>query len=229
MIGAPGDERAFLAAEALLNHLHPKSDAAAEIALLREHFGSADALFRASPAMLERLGVSSGDALLLSRLPELARCVLSDRFEKRPVLARVVPASEYLVALFHGLEVERFYLLCLDERGRLIERVMMQEGTADGALFSLRRMLAEAIRTDAGALIVSHNHPALTLRPSADDVECTREAIRALTAVGIPLLDHIVIAGSQAVSLRQNGFIPAPQWLNQRPNHRLLIHWLDEK
>ncbi len=228
MSASPRDERAFQAIRALLDHLHPKADNAALVASLREHFASADALFSAGPGVLERLGLSSGDALLLGRLPELSRCIQRGRFEARPQLAHLPEAGEYLVALFHGLQVERFYLLCLNERGRLIERVLMQEGTSDTALFSLRRMLAEAIRTDASALVISHNHPSLTLRPSQDDVACTADAIRALTAVGIPLLDHIIVAGRQAVSLRQNGFVPAHLWLRQCPDLRLLQNWLEE-
>ncbi len=221
-------ERAFGAAEALLAHLHPREDAGAAVQTLREHFGSADAAFRADAHALESLGLRADDALLLSRLTELSRRVQGMRFERHPRLARLREASDYLVALYHGLQVERFYLLCLDARGRLRERILLQEGTSDGALFSLRRMLAETLRAGADAVIISHNHPGLTLRPSRDDLACTLEAIRALTAVGVPLLDHVIVAGRQAVSLRLNGFIPADQWLAQRPEHRLLYGWLEE-
>lgn len=229
MNAAGRNERAFQAVRAMLDHLHPKADNAALVDALQDHFASADALFCAGPGVLERLGMASSDALLLSRLPELSRCIQRGQFDVRPRLSRLSEAGEYLVALFHGLQVERFYLLCLSPSGRLIERVLMQEGTSDTALYSLRRMLAEAIRTDASALIVSHNHPGLTLRPSREDVACTRDTIRALTAVGIPLLDHIIVAGRQAVSLRQNGFIPAAQWINQRPELRLLRNWLKDE
>lgn len=217
-----------MAVEGLLAHLHPKEDAKAQVAMLRGHFVSAEALLRADVSMLERLGLKPMDALLLSHLTELSRCVQREQFEAHPKLARLAQAAPYLVALYHGLQVERFYLLCLDAQGRLRERIMMQEGTADGALFSQRRMLAEALRTDATALIISHNHPGLTLQPSDEDIACTREALHALTVVGIPLLDHVIIAGRRAMSLRQNGFIPPDQWLNQAPESRLLRNWLSE-
>ena len=220
-------ERAFLSVESLLSHLHPKEDQSSLMRELAEHFASADAMFRADAHVLERLGVSSGDALLLSRLPELSRMTQRVSFEKWPVLARLREASEYLTTVFRGLQVERFYLFCLDERGKLRAQVLMQEGTSDGTLFDLRGMLSEAMRTRANAVIISHNHPGLTLQPSRDDIDRTREAIRALTAVGIPLLDHVIVADERAVSLRQNGFIPAVQWLGQRPDHPLLRGWLD--
>lgn len=217
-----------MAVEGLLAHLHPKEDAKAQIAMLRRHFVSAEALLRADASMLERLGLEHKDALLISRLTELSRCVQREQFDAHPKLACLTQASPYLVALYHGLQVERFYLLCLDAQGRLRERIMMQEGTSDGALFSQRRMLAEALRTDAVALIISHNHPGLTLQPSEDDIACTLDALHALTVVGIPLLDHVIIAGRNTVSLRRNGYIPTDQWLNQAPESRLLRNWLSE-
>ena len=150
------------------------------------------------------------------------------RGERRPVLGRLCDASAYLASCFHGLQVERFCLFCLDARGRLKEQVLLQTGTADTALFDLRGLLAEAVRTRADAVLVSHNHPGLTPRPSEDDIRSTEDAIRALTAVGIPLLDHVVVSGHQAVSMRDNGFIPTSLWLNQHPNHPLLVNWLGD-
>lgn len=229
-MSAPVDEcgeRAFIAVEELLAWLHPNENMAEKMASLRWHFVSAEAMFRADAAMLEQLGLCSADALLLSLLPELSRCIQRQRLEEHPVLANLSQAANYIITLYHGLQVERFYLLCLDARGRLRERIMMQQGTADGALFSQRQMLSEAIRTNASAVIISHNHPGMTLRPSEEDLRCTRDALRALGVVGIPLLDHIIIAGRKAVSLRQNGFISADLWLRQDPQSRLLRAWLE--
>ena len=221
------DERAFLAVEAMLEQLHPREDTAARMRALREHFASADALFRADVHMLEDLGIHANDALLLNRLPELSRLMRRVNFEKHPLLGRLCDATEYLVSCYHGLQVERFVLFCLDARGRLKEQVILHDGISDTALFDLRKLLSEAIRTQADAVLISHNHPGLTLRPSAYDIDCTHDAINALTAVGIPLLDHVIVAGRQVVSLRQYGYISAAGWLNQSPDHRLLRGWLD--
>ena len=221
------NERAFRATEAMLAHLRPKEDAASLARELEFHFGSPDAMFRADSHVLEEMGMPPSVALLLNRLPELSRLTGRVDFERFPRLDRFRGASDYLIASFHGLPVERFYMFCLDERGKLREQVLLQEGTSDGALFNLRRMLSEAMRARADAVIVSHNHPGLTLRPSGEDLRSTQEAIRALTAVGIPLLDHVIVAGKHAVSLRQNGFIPAAMWLKQNPEHPLLRGWLE--
>lgn len=221
------NDRAFCAVEALLERLHPREDVHALVQSLREQFVSADALFHAGAHMLERAGLKPSDALLLSRLPELSRCMQRAQFDRKPRLDRLELAAQYLAANFYGLQVERFYMLCLDARGRLKERVLLQEGTSDSALFSLKAMLAELVRVNPCAVILSHNHPGRTMRPSQADIDCTLEALRALTVVGVPLLDHVIIAGERAVSLRANGFIPAGQWLAQHPQHRLLRQWLE--
>ena len=219
-------DRAFEAVEALLRHMHPRKDVSAQMDGLRESFASADALFAASGHMLERNGMQAHDALLLSKLPELNRHMALARFGEHPRLNRLALASDYLVANFHGLKLERFYMLCLDVRGRLMERVFLQEGTLDGALFSLKHVLSELMRVHPAAIVISHNHPGNTLRPSQEDIDCTRELLRALEAVEIPLLDHVIIAGRSAVSMRENGFVPTALWTQQRPQSALLRDWL---
>ena len=101
-----------------------------------------------------------------------------------------------------------------------------QEGTLDGALFSLKHVLSELMRVHPAAIVISHNHPGNTLRPSQADVDCTRELLRALDAVEIPLLDHVIIAGRSAVSMRENGFVPTALWMKQKPQSALLRDWL---
>ena len=219
-------DRAFDAIEGLLTSMHPKEDNHARMEELKRHYASADALFAVSPHMLERVDLRPNDALLLSKLPELNRHMALSRFGAHPRLHRLALASDYLVANFHGLKVERFYMLCLDIRGRLMERVFLQEGTLDGALFSLKHVLAELMRVHPAAIVISHNHPGNTLRPSQEDIDCTHELLHALDAVGIPLLDHIIIAGRSAVSMRENGFVPTALWASQHPQTALLRNWL---
>lgn len=221
------NEHIFQLLEDLLAHMHPKEDTHALVEKLKMHFQSADALFSADGRVLERLGVHKNDALLLSHMVDLARYLKRTDFDRRADLSRYVSAAPYMVANFYGLQVERFYLFCLDTYGRLKARVLLQEGTSDGALFSLKRMLSEVVQCAPQAVIISHNHPGQTRRPSQEDIDCTLDAIRALTVIGIPLLDHVIVAGTLAVSIRGHGFIPASQWLAQQPQNRLLRHWLD--
>ena len=220
-------EEIFRLLERMLNHTRKRNDNASLVATLRDRYASGFAFLSSNAHLMECCGVHRHDALLFSRTLDLARQIDRDSFVKSPQLGRLALASEYLRANSFGLKVERFYMLCLDAKGRLMERVFLQEGTLDGMLFNLRGLLAEVVRVSPCAIVLSHNHPGCTLRPSNEDINCTCAAIRALTAVGIPLLDHIIVAGKQAVSMRENGFIPAVQWLQQAPENQLLRCWLD--
>ncbi|MBQ8507725.1 MAG: JAB domain-containing protein [Clostridia bacterium] len=221
-------ERLFHAVETMLRHSRPKRDNDALMASLRSHFDSPIAMLNATPYMLEKCGMHPHDALLFSKMPELIRASRRGSFVKHPQLGRLPLAAEFLLDNAYALKVERFYMLCLDARGRMKECVFIQEGTESGTLFNLRKLLVEVVRVAPNAVVISHNHPRRTLRPSQDDIDCTRAAIRALAGLGVPLLDHVIIAGGHAVSMRDNGFIPAQVWLRQAPENKLLKNWLSD-
>ena len=207
----------------LLRFLHPKQDVEPLLEQLNAHFGSAHALLAADAYVLTELGMDRRDALLFSRLRALER-----RLNAPPKAAQITglySACRLLAQLYRGLERERFYLLCLDRQGRGIHTLLLQEGTADGTLFDLRNLLPQVVRLQPSAVIMSHNHPGGMAAPSAQDLGCTSRCLRALGTIGIPLLDHIIIAGTQAVSLRDNGFIPEEIWRAQAEGHKLNRNW----
>ena len=82
------------------------------------------------------------------------------------------------------------------------------------------------MRTDAKAIVIAHNHPNLTPMPSVADVECTTALISALNSIGAPLLDHVIMVGRHALSLRGFGYVPEARWRQQAPENGLLQHWL---
>ena len=219
--------QAFGALEGMLGHAHPRADMAPVVAQLESRFLTAYSLFNADSLLLERSGLEPRDALLVSKMQELNRYMAGNSTEKAK-LDTLWSASQYLIQTMSTLNVEQFHLLCLDARGRLAKRVILEEGTEDTALFSLKDVITNAVRVSPSALILAHNHPRRTLRPSQEDLNCTMRAIRVLKALGIPLLDHVIVAGKNAVSIRGSEFIPAREWLWQAPENRMLRNWLSE-
>ncbi len=223
---APLNDSAFRCVETMLAHTRPKQDTHSIVETLRERFVSANAMFSAEAHLLQKSGLHPHDALLMSCIPSLARYVARTSFDKSYRLDHIENAGKYLTANFYGYQVEHFHVLHLDARGRLMERTALHEGMADCSLFNLKKLLSEIMRVSPKAVILSHNHPGGTLRPSQEDIDCTMDALRALSVVGVPMLDHIIIAGSDVISLRENGFIPAAYWLEQAPNNRMLRNFL---
>jgi DNA repair protein RadC len=86
--------------------------------------------------------------------------------------------------------------------------------------------LDEALSSRAVAVVLSHNHPGGTPEPSQGDVAATRLAVRALSKVGVWVLDHVIVADGLALSMRAAGSLDESEFLGQSPGERLLLSWL---
>lgn len=216
---------AYAAIDKALNHLYPSERAEELSNKLREHFNNPASIFEAFDSELEDCGMESINAIFMSRIPDLLSYIRRDEFGEKPVLNRLPIAVEYLKTLYIGMHNEMFYLLCLDSRGALMECVLLQQGSVDSANFYVRHAVTHSLHTGAKYLLLSHNHPGNTLRPSADDIKCTIELLAAIVPMGTYLLDHIIIAGDNYVSIRECGSMRESVWLSQSPNDKLLSNW----
>lgn len=214
--------------ESLMAFMRKDDSAADALHDLSGRFLCPSGILEASSYALQQEGLTDQEALLLSLIPDLARYTQHRQFGLHPKLATCAAASQYIRPLFTGIPVERFYLLCLDNSGRLIQCALLREGTYDETPFYIGDVLQCAITTGAQALVICHNHPGGTLRPSQNDVACTMNLLQALYPLRIPLLDHLIAAGEEAVSMRNLGFA-AHMWIEQCPESKLLLGWFDPK
>lgn len=212
--------------ERMLGHLHKRVDPRPTTDRLRVCMGSARTMYRSDRHVFQLLGVHHIDALAFSIIPDFCRFVESRSYGEHPQIGRFMFARDYVAAQFIGRQDEHLYLFCINARGTLKEPVVLHRGVEDRAIFSMPRLMMEVMRYRPSAVLLAHNHPGGTMRPSQDDILCTRQVIDALTLIGIPLLDHLIIAERQAISMRENGFIPECVWMSQHPKHYLLRNWL---
>jgi DNA repair protein RadC len=138
-------------------------------------------------------GIGRVKALQLVAAMEVARRAISLPPNESPVLNRADLISAHLGPVASGLEVEKFWVLCLNRRNRLRKRVEVTSGTATAALAHPREVFRSAIREAAAAVVCAHNHPSGDPSPSAADIQLTRQLREAAAAVDIPLLDHVII------------------------------------
>jgi DNA repair protein RadC len=150
-------------------------------------------------------GIGRVKALQLVAVMELARRVLADRGETEPILNRPELVHGYLAPFATGLAIEKFWVLCLNRKNRLMKRVEVTSGTATSSLAHPREVFREAIREGATAVICAHNHPSGDPAPSAADVQLTRQLREAARAVDIDLIDHVIL-GRAATDPRGVGF-----------------------
>jgi DNA repair protein RadC len=125
----------------------------------------------------------------------------------RPLLASPTASRDFLRQRMIGLEHEVFLVVFLDSRHRVIECREMFRGTVDGASVHPREVVKEALRLNACAVIVAHNHPSGIADPSQADEVITTHLRDALGLVEIRLLDHLIVGGDKVTSLAEKGLI----------------------
>ncbi|HVU16262.1 MAG TPA: DNA repair protein RadC [Candidatus Didemnitutus sp.] len=177
--------------------------------------GSLAALVRWTDADFRRIaGIGPIKALQLVAVMEVSRRILAHGGDTPPILNKPELVYAHFRPQLEGLPVEKFWVLCLNRKNRLVKQVEISSGTATSSLAHPREVFREAIRHGATAVICAHNHPSGDPAPSAADVQVTRQLRDAAKAIDIDLLDHIVVGradldpkGTGFYSFRQAGMI----------------------
>ncbi len=105
------------------------------------------------------------------------------------------------------LEHETFCVMLLDKRHRLIEYVELFRGTIDGASVHPREVVKLALAKNAAAILLAHPHPSGVAEPSQADELITQRLKEALSLIDVRVLDHLVIAGGDVISMAEKGLI----------------------
>jgi DNA repair protein RadC len=137
-------------------------------------------------------------ALQLVAVMEVARRVLIQECAVAPAFNRPVLVLQHFQPQLTGLAVEKFWVLCLNRRNRLLKQVEITSGTATSSLAHPREVFRAAIRHGAAAVVCVHNHPSGDPAPSAADVQVTRQLREAAKAVDIDLVDHVIVGRASA-------------------------------
>ena len=138
---------------------------------------------------------------------EAARQAIERKMQRGTSFTSPAAVKEYLRAKLAGFEHEVFAVLFMDTQHRLIEYAEMFRGTIDGASVYPRELVKEALRLNAAAVIISHNHPSGNPEPSGADRTLTQRLKEALGLVDVRVLDHVIVAGTDTTSFAERGLI----------------------
>lgn len=133
-----------------------------------------------------------------------AREILRRQIRCHPVLSSWQAVVDYIALTVRG-EEERFHVLYLDRRNRLISDECLAIGTVDHVPVYPREVVKRALLLNASALLVAHNHPAGDPAPSEADITMTKKLQQACATLDLTLHDHIIVGAGREISLRAEG------------------------
>lgn len=173
---------------------------------LLAEFGGLPGLARASFAELCRVrGVGPAKVTQLKAALELGRRLQMATPEERPVVHSPADVASLLGSEMALLPQEEFWVLHLDTRNRVVRVQRLYRGSLNQATVRVAEVFRDAIRDNAAAIIVAHNHPSGDPTPSSQDIALTRALVEAGQLLDIPLLDHVIIGWGRWVSLKEQG------------------------
>lgn len=169
-------------------------------------FGGLEGLARAGfQELCAEHGLGEAKAAQLKAAWELGRRMASLQPADRPVVRSPADAANLLLGEMALLEQEHFRTLLLNVRNQVLASPLVYQGSVHSAVVRVGEVFREAVRQNAAALIVVHNHPSGDPTPSGEDIRVTRELIQAGALLDIEVLDHLVIGRQQYVSLKEAG------------------------
>lgn len=173
---------------------------------LLAHFDGLSGLARATVRELMTVkGIGPAKAVEVKAALELGRRLLAAAPEERPRVTSPEDAANLLMTEMMLLEQEQLRVIVLDTRNHVLDVHTVYQGSLNTSVVRVGELFRHAIKSNAAAIIVTHNHPSGDPAPSPEDVHVTRQIVKAGKLLDIELLDHIIIGRQRYVSLKERG------------------------
>lgn len=155
----------------------------------------------------KELGIGDAKACQIIACFELGRRLARFKDDKKPLIKDAKSLAKIFIPEMSSLKKEHFKGIYLDSRKRIIREETIFIGSLNESVIHPREIFEIALNENAAALILLHNHPSGDPKPSSEDIEITKELVKAGDILGIPVLDHIIIGNQKYTSLREKGLI----------------------
>lgn len=181
-------------------------DLAREVLWLADN--NLQALGKLSLADLKKTkGIGEARAITIAAALELGRRRQLSAGMERAVINGSETAAEIAIPLLGDLGHEAFFVLYLNQANKVLRHEIISNGGLTGVVADIRLILKNALLQNANQLIVAHNHPSGNKLPSSADRELTRKLRESAALMDIRLLDHLIIAGNDYLSMADEGMI----------------------
>jgi DNA repair protein RadC len=173
---------------------------------LIKDFGGISGLHKAPfEELCNQRGIGNAKAAQIKAALELGYRLSLEKPEERPAVNSPADAAALVEYEMSALEQEHLRVILMDTRNRVLEIVEIYKGSVNSSQVQVGEIFKAAIRRNAPALIVVHNHPSGDPTPSPDDVVVTRAIVQAGKLLDVDVLDHMIIGQGRWVSLKERG------------------------
>lgn len=150
-------------------------------------------------------GIGPAKAAQIKAAVELGNRFAASTPTEHPVIQSPEDAASLILYEMGALEQEHLNVMLLDTRNRMVKLVEVYRGSLNSSLIRVSEVFKEAVRANAAAIIVVHNHPSGDPTPSPEDISVTHAIVQAGKLLDIEVLDHIVVGKNKFISLKSRG------------------------
>jgi DNA repair protein RadC len=173
---------------------------------LLHKFGGLSGLHRAPfEELVAQHGIGDAKAAQIKAAIELGRRLTLEAPEERPTINSPADAAALVQYEMSALEQEHLRVFLMDTKNHVLDIVEVYRGSVNMSQVRIGEVFKAAIRRNATAVIVVHNHPSGDPTPSPDDVAVTRALVQAGKLLDVDVLDHLIIGQGRYVSLKERG------------------------
>ena len=173
---------------------------------LLNHFGSLSAVFDAPYNELIKVeGIGPHTATLIKAVLPMARAYSRDREKVGVILDGTDKVIEFLMGKYVGYNDEVFSIICMDNSFKVLAYEVITTGNVDMVHMDTRKMLEVLLRLNGTRVVAAHNHPGGLAFPSPADRSATKTIGLACSSIGADLIDHVIIANNDAISMWDSG------------------------
>ncbi len=194
--------------ELILMQALPRVDVKPLAKQLIKQFGSLANVIAADAEQIKQLKGIGDTVVAAIKLNHIVSIKMTQsQIEHRHVINSWQELLDYCRVSMAYADLEQFSLIALNQRNHVIDQSLLQSGTINHVTLYPREIIKHALQKGATAVILVHNHPSGSAKPSKGDIAFTEKLHQALKPLDIALHDHIIITASEHYSFRQNGLL----------------------
>ncbi|WP_297693700.1 DNA repair protein RadC [uncultured Eudoraea sp.] len=152
-------------------------------------------------------GIGEAKAVSIAAALEIGRRRQNEKAMVKPQILGSQSVFDLLQPLLADLPHEEFWIVYLNNSNKVIQKAQLSKGGITGTLVDVRLVIKQALELGAVSLILAHNHPSGTLKPSEADKKITTKLQKASEAMDIRVLDHVIITQNKYYSFADNNLI----------------------